>query len=78
MGINFKCAVGKIYPEFAFFLKGNLHDAWKSDKSNGVTVRSAKQPERRRRWCLSFFTRFRSEEGSSEGCGSFVILLCDG
>jgi hypothetical protein len=51
-------AVGKIYPEFAFFLKGNLHDAWKSDKSNGITVRSAKQPERRRRWCLSFFTRF--------------------
>jgi hypothetical protein len=42
-------AVGKIYPEFAFFLKGNLHDAWKSDKSNGVAVCSAKQPEQRRR-----------------------------
>jgi hypothetical protein len=40
-------AVGKIYPEFAFFLKGNLHDAWKSDKSNGVAVCSATQPEQR-------------------------------
>lgn len=40
-------AAGKIYPEFAFFLKGNLHDAWKSDKSNGVAVCSATQPEQR-------------------------------
>jgi hypothetical protein len=29
-------AAGKIYPEFAFFLKGNLHDAWTSYKSNAL------------------------------------------
>jgi hypothetical protein len=42
-------AVGKIYRDFTFFLKGNLHDAWKSDKSNGIAVCPATQPEQRRR-----------------------------
>ena len=38
---------GKISPEFTFFLKRNLHDAWKCDEIYGIAVCSAKKPEQR-------------------------------
>lgn len=72
-------AVGKIYPEFTFFLKENLHDAWKSDKSNGVAVCSAKQPEQRRGdddcHCSLASDRKKDRRWAA---ALYVILLCDG
>jgi hypothetical protein len=56
---------GKIDPDFTFFLKGNLHDAWKSDKSSGgddaCHCSLASDRKKDRRWVA----------------GSFVIFLCD-